>query len=206
MRRRSRKTENSKELRFRLYAGDRSDYRLVTVDVAKVNSAWQYPDSGYIDADGSGAIAGRIKLFERWLSEHRRESILAPTVYLSDSRDRVHFHDGRHRFAVLRDHGHRVIKVGVLRSQVSRFRRQFAPKTGEHLAAIKHEEGKLERQVGRSQRQLDGLRDAALGESAMNGAGRVQKPILSAEARAKISKAAKRRRATVKTGVRKATS
>jgi hypothetical protein len=127
MRRRSRKTKNSKGLRFRLYAGDRSDFRLVTADVAKVDNAWRYPDSSYIDADGSGSIAGRIELFERWLSDHPGESILAPTVYLSDLRDRVHFHDGRHRFAVLRDHGYRAIKVGVLRSQVGRFRRHFAP-------------------------------------------------------------------------------
>jgi hypothetical protein len=65
------------------------------------------------------------------------------------------------------------------------------------LAAIRREERKLEKQVGRLQKQLGGLRAAAnvLGDSAMDGAGRMQKRVrvLSAEARAKISTAAKRR-------------
>lgn len=130
MRKQSRKDKNSKTLRFRLHAGDRSDYRLVTVDVAKVDSAWRYPDNGYIAADGTGSIAGRIEIFEGWLSDHPEESILAPAVYLRELSNRVSFHDGRHRFAVLRDHGHREIKVAVPRRQVGRFRRHFAPNSG----------------------------------------------------------------------------
>jgi hypothetical protein len=76
------------------------------------------------------------------------------------------------------------------------------------LAAIRREERKLEKQARRLQKQLDGLRAAAnaLGESAMDGAGRMQKRVLSAEARAKISKAAKRRWAKVRAGARKAAS
>ena len=76
------------------------------------------------------------------------------------------------------------------------------------LAAIRREERKFEKEVGRLQKQLDGLRAAAnaLGDSAMDRAGRIQKRVLSAEARAKISKAAKRRWAKVKAGARKAAS
>ena len=76
------------------------------------------------------------------------------------------------------------------------------------LAAIRREERKLERQVGRLQKQLDGLRTAAnaLGGSAIDGAGRMQKRVMSAAARAKISKAAKRRWARVKAGAKKAAS
>jgi hypothetical protein len=71
------------------------------------------------------------------------------------------------------------------------------------LAAIKREERKLEKQLGKLQGQLDGVRDAAkaLGRSTNHGVRR-----LSAEARAQISKAQKRRWAKVKAGVKKATS
>jgi hypothetical protein len=76
------------------------------------------------------------------------------------------------------------------------------------LAAIRREERKLEKQARKVQKQLDGLRAAAnaLGDSAMDGAGRMQKRVMSAAARAKISRAAKRRWAKVKAGARKATS
>jgi hypothetical protein len=76
------------------------------------------------------------------------------------------------------------------------------------MAAIRREERKLEKQVGRLQKQLDGLRAAAgaLGDSAMDRAGRVQKRVMSAAARAKISRAARRRWAKVKAGARKAAS
>jgi hypothetical protein len=71
------------------------------------------------------------------------------------------------------------------------------------LAAIKREERKLEKQLGKLQDQLDGVRDAAkaLGRSANHS---VRK--LSTEARAQISRAQKRRWARVKAGVKKATS
>ncbi len=71
------------------------------------------------------------------------------------------------------------------------------------LAAIKREERKLEKQLGNLQDQLDGVRDAAkaLGRSANHSVRR-----LSAEARAQISRAQKRRWAKVKAGVKKAAS
>lgn len=76
------------------------------------------------------------------------------------------------------------------------------------LAAIRHEQRKLEKQIGRLQTQLNGLSTAAkaLGSSASDGFGRSQKRVLSAVARAKISAAAKRRWAKVKAGARKAAS
>jgi predicted transcriptional regulator len=76
------------------------------------------------------------------------------------------------------------------------------------LAAIRREKRKLEKQAQKLQKQLDGLRAAAnaLGDSATDGAGRMQKRIMSAAARAKISKAARRRWAKVKAGARKAAS
>ena len=68
------------------------------------------------------------------------------------------------------------------------------------LEAIKREERKLEKQMGKLQHQLDGVRAAAkaLGRSTSNELTRVKKGVLSAAGRAKISRAAKRRWAKVK--------
>jgi len=75
------------------------------------------------------------------------------------------------------------------------------------LAAIKREERKLEKQLGRLQHELDGVRAAAqaLGRSTSEGLNSAKKRVLSA-ARKKISKAAKRRWAKVKAGAKKAVS
>lgn len=75
-------------------------------------------------------------------------------------------------------------------------------------AAIKREERKLEKQLGRLQHELDGVRAAAraLGRSASEGLNSAKKRVLSAAARKKISKAAKRRWAKVKAGAKKAVS
>jgi hypothetical protein len=76
------------------------------------------------------------------------------------------------------------------------------------LTTIRREQRKLEKQAAKLQGRLDGLKAAAtaLGNSAMDGAGRMQKRVLAHEGRAKISKAAKRRWAKVRAGARKAVS
>lgn len=76
------------------------------------------------------------------------------------------------------------------------------------LAAIRREERKLGKQVGKLQRQLEGLKAAArvLGNSASDELGKARKRGLSAAGRAKISAAAKRRWAKVKAGAKKAAS
>ena len=73
------------------------------------------------------------------------------------------------------------------------------------LAAIRREERKLEGQLGKLQRQLDGVRAAAkvLGSSASRDFAIAKKRILSAAARAKISKAAKKRWAKIKAQAKK---
>jgi hypothetical protein len=63
------------------------------------------------------------------------------------------------------------------------------------LAAIKREERKLEKQLGRIQHQLNGVRAAAkaLGDSTSKELKVLKKRVLSAAGRAKISRAAKKR-------------
>lgn len=63
------------------------------------------------------------------------------------------------------------------------------------LAAIKREERKLEKQVGKLQHQLNGIRAAAkaLGDSTNREITTVKKRVLSAAARKRIGRATKKR-------------
>ena len=76
------------------------------------------------------------------------------------------------------------------------------------LATIKREQRKLEKQLCRLQSQLDGVKSAAkaLGRSAGKELDSASKRVLSPAARAKISRAAKRRWAKVRAGAKKAVS
>jgi hypothetical protein len=73
------------------------------------------------------------------------------------------------------------------------------------LAAIKREERKLEKQLGKLQHQLNGVRAAAkaLGDSTSKELKVVKKRVLSAAGRAKISKAAKMRWAKIRKQAKK---
>jgi len=74
------------------------------------------------------------------------------------------------------------------------------------LAAIKREEKKLEKQLGKVQHQLAGIRAAAkaLGDSTDREVATVKKRVMSAAARAKIGKAAKKRWARFRAQAKKA--
>jgi hypothetical protein len=75
------------------------------------------------------------------------------------------------------------------------------------LAAIKREERKLERQLGKLQHRLNGVRAAAtaLGHSATKEITVGKKRVLSAAGRASIIKAAKKRWAKVRKQAKKIT-
>ncbi len=74
------------------------------------------------------------------------------------------------------------------------------------LAAIKREERKLEKQLHKIQHQLNGVRAAgkALGDSTSRELKSAKKRVLSAAARAKIGKAAKKRWAKFRAQAKKA--
>jgi hypothetical protein len=73
------------------------------------------------------------------------------------------------------------------------------------LAAIRREERKLEKQLGKLNHQLNGVRAAAkaLGGSAEHEVVSVKKRVLSAAGRAAIAKAAKKRWAKLRAQARK---
>jgi hypothetical protein len=74
------------------------------------------------------------------------------------------------------------------------------------LAAIRREEKKVRKQLAKLQRDLIGLRSAAkaLGKSASRDFTTAKKHVLSAAARAKMAKAAKKRWAKVRAQTKKA--
>jgi hypothetical protein len=74
------------------------------------------------------------------------------------------------------------------------------------LAAIKREERKLEKQLGRLNHQLNGVRAAAkaMGGSAEREVVGVKKRVLSAAGRAAIAKAARKRWAKVRRQAKRA--
>ena len=75
------------------------------------------------------------------------------------------------------------------------------------LAAIKREERKLEKQLGKLNHQLSGVRAAAkaLGHSTEREVSGAKKRVLSAAGRAAIVKAAKKRWAKVRAQAKKVT-
>jgi hypothetical protein len=74
------------------------------------------------------------------------------------------------------------------------------------LAAIRREEKKAKKQLAKLQNHLIGLQSAAkaLGKSASRDLTSVKKRVMSASARAKISKAAKKRWAKIRAQAKKA--
>jgi len=74
------------------------------------------------------------------------------------------------------------------------------------LAAIKREERRLEKELAKIQYQLNGVRTAAeaLGRSTNKKQTKATKRVLSAAAKAKISKAAKKRWAKFRAQAKKA--
>jgi hypothetical protein len=76
------------------------------------------------------------------------------------------------------------------------------------VAALKREERKLEKELGRLNHKLDGVRAAgkALGRSAGRELTTVKKRVLSEAGRAAIAKAAKKRWAKIRSEAKKAVS
>jgi hypothetical protein len=76
------------------------------------------------------------------------------------------------------------------------------------LQAIRNEERRLAKQLGKLQRKLDGIRAAAeaLGRSAIQEGKTTKRRVLSAAGRAKIAAAARRRWAKVRASAKKVAS
>lgn len=97
----------------------RAGYKLVTLDMAKMDEAWARSEGFYVGKGGTGAAIGdRYKRFQEFLK--RGIPVQAPNISISVGPHRgvadvpgVDFGDGRHRTAVLRDMGASYIKVAL---------------------------------------------------------------------------------------------
>jgi len=76
------------------------------------------------------------------------------------------------------------------------------------LTAITSEERRLEAEIGKLQKQVEGLRAAAkaLQNSSGNGIGKTRKRVMTPAIRAKISASAKKRWAKIRAGGKKSAS
>ena len=73
--------------------------------------------TGYI-GPGEEVVAGKRKQFERFEECHK--ATYAPTAVITGhaGQEKIRFIDGRHRYAVLRDAGLKVVKIAVPKSNV----------------------------------------------------------------------------------------
>jgi hypothetical protein len=103
-----------------------SGMRTVWVDVKALDAGFQ-KDAGFaIAPGGAGAIPGRLAGFRAFLKKAKASGtpIEQPEVTVAAD-GAVSFTNGRHRFAVLRDLGVRILPVSVARAAVALVRRLF---------------------------------------------------------------------------------
>ena len=112
---------------FHLSKLDRPGFTLIEAEVSLLDQLWRESGEGYINSDGTGAVEGRLDRFAEWLSDHPGKPINAPWVYINGRGD-LSFADGRHRFALLRDRGYRVVKIAVRNAQAAGLRRMLSPR------------------------------------------------------------------------------
>lgn len=97
----------------------------VTIDVAKLNAAWQR-DTGFHLGPGESSPPGRYEEFGRFLADATATNTpVEQSEVTLDSDGGVSFTNGRHRFAYLRDLGIKRLPVSVPRDQAARLRRLY---------------------------------------------------------------------------------
>ncbi len=95
---------------------------VVHVDVDKVDKAWQQ-DAGFrVGPDGKGGIGNRYARAKDFIGSGVAVNM---SEAVSDKDGKVMFIDGRHRFAVLRDAGHKVVPISVPKESAEQFKKHF---------------------------------------------------------------------------------
>lgn len=85
--------------------------RLFEIDVASFDKGWKKNKAQYLSAGEhapTNSGIDRYKGFRAWVTNHPEEQVKAPSVNVRPN-GLVDFGDGRHRYAVLRDSGSRVV-------------------------------------------------------------------------------------------------
>jgi hypothetical protein len=94
---------------------------VVWLNVAKADKAWRRDEDYYIPPGGAGHEY-KYRKFGEWLESERAKTVWMPHVGLW--RYAMHFTDGRHRFAWMRDLGVESLPVTIIPEQ------PFASRTG----------------------------------------------------------------------------
>lgn len=90
------------------------DYKtsLHTIPTDKIEKSFKKDKNFYVSKGGGGAsIGNRYNKFKEFLSSKPKE-VHSPSIHINDSGE-VHFNNGRHRYAVLRDSGVKHIPVSL---------------------------------------------------------------------------------------------
>jgi hypothetical protein len=92
--------------------------RLVTLAVRPFDDAWKRARDFYVGLGGAGGNPYRYNRFLPWLLEYGTSELIYASDVEVDDDGSVRFGDGRHRFAVLRDHGLVGIPVAMWPSSI----------------------------------------------------------------------------------------
>ena len=96
-------------------------YKLVRVDVNKLDDIFKKEKDFYVGYRGVGGINGRYDGFLKFLQEGLDFPVESSLIHISEYYDgtpKVSFENGRHRFAVFRDLGLETIPMGVSKSSL----------------------------------------------------------------------------------------
>ena len=93
-----------------MYDDEHASLHQIPVD--KIEQSFSKNKDYYISQGGGGAAIGnRYNRFKEFLQSNPKE-VHSPSIHINDSGD-VHFNNGRHRYAVLRDSGVKHIPVSM---------------------------------------------------------------------------------------------
>ena len=115
-------TLDHKNIKSRMVLSGFTDTKKIVLKPAKTNVLEQkFKESGslYVGRKGQNGSKEKYDNIKRYLETG--EPIVAPHIYfeVKDNKPSVHFQDGRHRFAVLRDLGMREIPVAIDKKDIS---------------------------------------------------------------------------------------
>ena len=115
-------TLDYENIKSRMVLSGFDDHDKKVLKLAKTNVLEQkFRENGslYVGKNGQNGSKEKYDKIKRYLETG--EPIIAPHIYFDTKNDKttMHFHDGRHRFAVLRDLGMREIPVAIDKNDIT---------------------------------------------------------------------------------------
>lgn len=96
--------------------------KAVNVNVKKFDELWAKEEDYYIAPNGTtNTIGDRYERFIEWMNERNPEEKIEMPYAIVTDRGKADFSNGRHRFAVLRDNGLKIIPIAMDTSEHERW-------------------------------------------------------------------------------------